>query len=529
MKKYLIIILLSISFIPIYAQSLGIIESKNPSEIHNLFNQEDITIHFYSDNYAIISGDYKGILPYSILEENGFNNNYKYFIHSINKDESQKLEGAISEIGDLLYNNQNFSIIRINEKSTSQFKPIKNDATVYFDDSKAFLKDKYKAKINSKVSYNDDTYTMLAKVNADSIEATIAHLSSYTTRNCYSTEVVEALNWIKTKFESYGLQVSLQSLSSLGIPSFNVIATQTGTAGAIEEEGEVGDVDPIEYVVIGGHADSYSSGATAPGADDNASGVAGVLEIARILSQNTYERTIIYCAFSGEEYGLYGSNYFATDFQNNEKNIIGYINLDMIGYKHSSQSVHTSLIYPTSAKELADFYRAICAIYLPNFGIIDGVLLGGNSDHASFNNNGYMGIFPFEDINNYSPYIHTSSDILGVSVNSMELAETLTKAALATTASLANTGYQVSIDDNINSSDYFNIYPNPATSNLYISFNGQQTIDVEVYNILGELVIKKTLDSEDRIDVSKLLPGTYFVKLNSENNSSVKKCIINGN
>ncbi|MDA3953240.1 MAG: M28 family peptidase [Bacteroidales bacterium] len=517
MKTFISIILVYLSIITVNAQSLGIIESKNSSDIYNLFKQKNITVHFYNDDFAIISGEYKDHLQYSILEENGFDNEFKYFIQYANEKELLKIKESISEIGEILYTNKTISILKISKKSISQFKPIKNDALVYFDENAAFIADEKKSKFNSELSYNDDISSMLTEVNTDSIESTISYLSSFTTRDCYSAEVITALHWISSKFESYGLSITTQSLSGYGIPSFNVIATQ------------VGETNPDEYVIVGGHADSRSSDATAPGADDNASGVAGVLEIARILSENTYDRTIIYCTFSGEEYGLFGSKYFATDFRNNDKNIIGYVNLDMIGYKASSQSLHTSLIYPSSAKDLADYYRTICSIYLPNFGVIDGTLIAGSSDHASFNNYGYMGIFPFEDVNNYSPYIHSSNDIIGLSVNSLELAENLTSAALATVASLGISSSNVTSSDNGVKSNDFRIYPNPATTDLNISFDNQHVTHVEIYNIIGELMIKKTIEASGIINVSELTTGTYFVKLVSKDYSSVRKCIIKGN
>ena len=87
MKAFLSILLFFVSLMTINAQSLGIVESNNYADIHNLFNQQDITIHFYQDNFAIISGDYNYDLQYSLLEKNGFNTEYKYFIQYANEFE----------------------------------------------------------------------------------------------------------------------------------------------------------------------------------------------------------------------------------------------------------------------------------------------------------------------------------------------------------------------------------------------------------------------------------------------------------
>ncbi len=68
---------------------------------------------------------------------------------------------------------------------------------------------------------------------------------------------------------------------------------------------------PDEFIVLGGHFDSLTWVALEPRADDNASGTSGVIEIARILSQYEFDRAVIFCAFSGKEYGLHGSEAYA--------------------------------------------------------------------------------------------------------------------------------------------------------------------------------------------------------------------------
>ena len=142
------------------------------------------------------------------------------------------------------------------------------------------------------------------------------------------------------------------------------------------------------------------------------------MEIAKILSQFEFERSIVFCAFSGEEYGLYGSEAYASRAESEGMNILGYINLDMIGYNEPGELIHTDMIAPQSAQELSDFYKVVSAIYVPDFIIYDAVTIPGGSDHISFNNHGYMGIFPCEEDMTYSPFIHTANDLIGPSVNS---------------------------------------------------------------------------------------------------------------
>ena len=96
------------------------------------------------------------------------------------------------------------------------------------------------------------------------------------------------------------------------------------------------------------------TGTTAPGADDNASGTAAVIEAARIFSQYDFPFTIIYALWDEEEQGLIGSEYYATQAANAGDSILGVINLDMIGYDGNGDGnadVHNSSVANTSSTQ----------------------------------------------------------------------------------------------------------------------------------------------------------------------------------
>ena len=309
---------------------------------------------------------------------------------------------------------------------------------------------------------------MLAQVDTSNLRYYVQHLQDYGTRNAYKNGGIQAQDWIFDTFTSFGLDVELHDFSMpQGPASDNVIATLTGTKY------------PDEYVVLGAHYDSYTGSNNEPGADDNATGTAGILEIARILSQYEFDRSIIFATWSGEEYGLYGSEAWASEAAQNDMNILGYFNIDMAGYLEPGSYIHTDVIAPASAAELKQFYRDVCAIYLPDFEVENGALSGGDSDHTSFNNAGYQGIFPFEDSQDYSPYIHTGNDIVGLSVNNFEQHGTFVKATLASVVSMSDMlpspenlagvagDSQVELEwTGIDSVDYYNIYRNGDTSCL---------------------------------------------------------------
>ena len=251
---------------------------------------------------------------------------------------------------------------------------------------------------------------------------------------------------------------------------------------------------PDEYVVLGAHYDSYAGGSNEPGADDNATGTAGILEAARILSQYQFDRSIIFATWSGEEYGLYGSEAWANEAAADGMNILGYFNIDMAGYLEPGQPIHTDIIAPASASELKQFYKDVCAIYLPEFQIFNGALSGGDSDHTSFNNAGYQGIFPFEDSQDYSPYIHTANDLIGPSVNNFEQHMTFVQATIASVVSLSS---QLATPENliamsgdqqvdltwtpVDGADYYNIYKNGDPTPV-ASSDDPNYIDTDVVN-----------------------------------------------
>ena len=429
MKKITIYFLLFFLTFQLFAGNLVMIHTSDFQETSSLFRNPEVKVHFYNDDFVIATLNSDPRQDFVILDRQPWQNDVSYYIVYI--DKSTDKDAWISKtqsIADILFDGDHFLIVRTDESLFGQLTPAKNDGMVRIFEREAQLPLMQSLPVPAKSEPDTFVLYLLNQINGDLITNRVEHLEDYGTRNAYAPESIEAQLWIEEKFLEWGLEVEVMSFTMPGGPaSDNVIATHTGTKY------------PNEYVIVGGHYDSYAGSGLAPGADDNASGTSGVMEIARILSQYEFDRTIIFCAFSGEEYGLYGSAAYASRSAQEGMDILGYFNMDMIGYlAPGSLGMKTSLIYPQSAQELADFYTHVTSIYLPTFQVETATLIGGDSDHTSFNNNGYMGIFPFEDINNYSPYIHTTNDLVGPSYNNELLAVTLTKAALASLVTMAN-------------------------------------------------------------------------------------------
>jgi hypothetical protein len=134
----------------------------------------------------------------------------------------------------------------------------------------------------------------------------------------------KAADYIKQKLQSYGIPAYDQLWSGTGR---NVYGVQLGT------------VYPNKKYIICAHYDDRPNGPIAPGADDNASGTAAVLEAARIFSQYNSEYTLIFALWDEEEDGLVGSEYYAQQASLAGDSIMGVINLDMIAYDSNNDNI----------------------------------------------------------------------------------------------------------------------------------------------------------------------------------------------
>jgi hypothetical protein len=429
MKRSFLLLLVSLFTLPLLAADLVLIPTKSVEESKSLFKSPSLTINFYRDEFVIATLHTDPKKDFIVLDHNPWSNGLSYYLVYLDKHvDKEKYFDVINPIADVLHDGGYFLIVRIDETLYGQLPPAKNDGAVRLFENEVELPTQRFTHTLERFDPDPFVLSLLDMVNGPNITADVQHLEDYGTRDCYHPNSVLAEQWIETKFLAMGLDVEVMDFSMPGgSSSDNVIATLTGTKY------------PDEYVVLGGHYDSRSWSGPAPGADDNASGTSGVIEIARILSQYDFDRSIIFCAFSGEEYGLYGSAAYASRSAQQGMNILGYFNMDMIGYlKPGHTTIMTSLIYPQSAQPLADFYTTVTGVYLPDFVVVPASFTGGDSDHTSFNNNGYMGIFPFEDVNNYSPHIHTSNDLVGPSYNHEAQAVIFTQAILASVVTMAN-------------------------------------------------------------------------------------------
>ncbi|MBW6500593.1 MAG: M20/M25/M40 family metallo-hydrolase [Bacteroidales bacterium] len=194
---------------------------------------------------------------------------------------------------------------------------------------------------------------MIDEISSERIEQHVRQLVSFHTRHNLSSRtdpsrgIGAAWNWIKAEMEksipaSEGrLEVKFEEYTVGGqgqriarpVTLKNVIATLRGT-----------DSNDDRIIIISAHLDSRAqldsdSTSYAPGANDDGSGIAAILEMVRIMSGRKFPATIVFMALSGEEHGLYGARHMASKAKNENWNIIAMLNNDMIGNSGSSETL----------------------------------------------------------------------------------------------------------------------------------------------------------------------------------------------
>ncbi|MDB2702518.1 M28 family peptidase [Flavobacteriaceae bacterium] len=289
-----------------------------------------------------------------------------------------------------------------------------------------------------------DFYSIIDNVSEERIEKDIRALANFGTRHTLSDTLSEnrgigaARRWIFKEFQTIAMacdgcievsyQKNYQELDGRRITKpvwiNNVVAIQKGTKY------------PNRFIIMSGDIDSRISDPTnytddSPGANDNASGMAGTIEAARVLSKYRFENSIIYAGLSGEEQGLYGGAGLAKHAQEMGWEIIGILNNDMIGNIEGVDGVIDNRSFrifsePTPANEsdrarksrrfyggevdgisrqLARYIHGTVQTYMPEMNPVMIYRLdrfGRGGHHRPFNDVGFAGIRIMEAHENYT-------------------------------------------------------------------------------------------------------------------------------
>ncbi len=242
--------------------------------------------------------------------------------------------------------------------------------------------------------------SIIARVADTLIHDRIEGLQSFGTRHYAQANRENVFQWLSDRFIDAGFaDVAFDSFQFNGTWQKNVVATMPGVVS-----GEI---------IVGGHVDSYSNNLSqAPGADDNASGTAVALEMARVLQSIGYTpyHTLRFIGFAAEEAGLIGSGVYAQRARAANRDIKVMMNYDMVANRNLTQTDHdVYIVWYSGSQAFSDLHAATMRAYTTLNPIFTSSYRSG-SDSYSFYQQNYRSVFCIE--RDFSPYYHSPNDLL---------------------------------------------------------------------------------------------------------------------
>lgn len=297
----------------------------------------------------------------------------------------------------------------------------------------------------------------MPQAHESNIHGTISSLSSFRNRYFESSFGREAAEWIRDTWQ--GLAAGRSDIDVQLTTPCSQCSTQPSVILTIQ-----GAELPDEVVVVGGHLDSINGGSSnvnqiAPGADDDASGIATITEIIRIVTAGDWKpkRTLKFMGYAAEEKGLRGSRAIATEFMQAGVNVVGVLQLDMTNYKNGTP-YDMQIISDNSSTALKAFFGELFDEYLVPLGYVRTSVACnyGCSDHASWTEKGFPAAMVFEagesrvngGLGSF-PYIHTTDDTLASMGDSAANSVKFAQFGLAFVGEVAKTHEPDTIDDRI--------------------------------------------------------------------------------
>jgi len=389
------------------------------------------------------------------------------------------------------------------------------------------------ASTSSFASYTIDNATtvnaLLSSINASELTDTVNSMMNFHNRYYSVQSGVDAAQWLKNHWQQIA-----SSRSDISVEYFNHSFSQSSVVVTIP-----GAEKADEIVVIGGHLDSINqsnpSNGRAPGADDNASGIAVLTQALKAIVDNNYQpqRTIQIMGFAAEEVGLRGSKDIAQSYKSQAKNVVGMVQFDMTGNNGSSTDIVMMTDYTNSPQnqylsQLLDAYQPSVSYGFDQCGY-------GCSDHASWYQQGFAASMPFESrMSDINPLIHTSND----SQFDAQHASKFAKLAVSYLAEMAkNAGDVVSEPSNelengvaktglsaaAKQQLFFTLEVPAMSSNLEFTTQGG-TGDADLYVKFGSKPTLQDFDcksttssSNESCAISSIQAGTYHVMVEAWN------------
>jgi len=399
---------------------------------------------------------------------------------------------------------------------------------------------------------------LVNQIDSVQLRANLELIQGIRHRTDGAEQLLATQNLIRARFSEYGIQIREDTFSyGPTYDGINFIGSQLGC----------GQND--KAWLIGGHYDTVDE---SPGADDNGSAIAGMLEAARVLSQYQFEKRISYVAWDLEEEGLVGSTNFVTNLDSTFADIEGYLNFEMIGYysdKPNTQSLPAGFDQLFSAQEqtiaddqfrgnfisnvgntqnsteIMNAFEAAATVYVPNLKVISLAAPGTGaivpdlrrSDHTPFWLADIPALMITDGANFRNPNYHSERDILD-SLNFTFMSQVV-QASVATVAQAANPTIcfadeiEITMFPGVSQKNVvlnsFSLFPNPAKNLITVQFadaNMAIKKDYIIHDIYGKEIQTGALNADYSVNTSQLDSGLYFISFKIGNTAHLAKFII---
>jgi hypothetical protein len=289
----------------------------------------------------------------------------------------------------------------------------------------------FPAKAESPLTPSPLIQEIVETISADSFYANISQLEGFLTRNTVSdtlsdiTGIGAARRWVFSRFAGF----SARSRGALIPGYFDFNDTVCDIAGKHRNVMATlpGSVHPDRYFVVGAHIDSRGLDRCdpeefAPAANDDGSGVAAIIELARVMSRYTFDNSVIFMIFTGEEQGLLGSKAYSDYCDSLDIDIRGMFNLDMLCSIENPQGQIDSTSFRvysrgqtgSSHRQLARLSKLVGEMYVP---VLECLIqnredrIGRGGDHMSFGRNGFTSV-RYMETNENRDRQHNDQDLI---------------------------------------------------------------------------------------------------------------------
>lgn len=254
------------------------------------------------------------------------------------------------------------------------------------------------------INHQDEVNALLKDIEPDNIWHTLTHMTSYPNRSATKDTGVEAAQWLKAQFEKMATESGRNDTDTFFV--------KTGWYKQPSVVTVIGKNIKAPALVLGAHMDTLDG--HMPGAGDDGSGSASLMEATRILlsSKTELKRPVYIVWYAAEERGLVGSQYVVEYFKDNAIPVLAAIQFDMTGYRVKADDPTMWVFTDYTDKGLSNFVARLIDTYV--HVPVDYSRCGyGCSDHASWTEAGVPSAFPCEsNFEDHNPNIHSSSDTM---------------------------------------------------------------------------------------------------------------------